>query len=263
MNPVFVALTAEGLTTARRAKAAIGGELHALAGVKADADVLTVSDTGAHLRALFDDGRPIVGVCAAGILIRILAPLIANKRAEPPVLALSEDGGAIVPLLGGHRGGNDLARALADALGGHAAITMAGDNRFGVALDAPPPGWTLASPQDAKAAMAALLAGARARLDGDAPWLAESRLPFAADGTVRLVATTQAVKGDADGTRLTSPLRGGRNRHQPVSGGGGILSRSTEGERGHAAVTPSRNLPSQGSANVDLPSRGRLSSARS
>ena len=197
MNPTFVALTAEGLATARRAKAAIGGELHALAGVASGMDVLTFSDTGAHLRALFEDGRPIVGICAAGILIRTLAPLIADKRAEPPVLALSEDGGGVVPLLGGHRGGNDLARALADALRGHAAITTAGDNRFGIALDAPPPGWTLANPENAKAVMAALLGGARATLDGDAPWLAESRIPFAADGTVRLVATTRAVKGDA------------------------------------------------------------------
>ena len=105
------------------------------------------TDTASHLRALFAAGRPIVGICAAGILIRILAPLLSDKRDEPPVLAVSEDGASIVPLLGGHRGANDLARALAAALGGHAAITTAGDSRFGVALDAPPPGWTLANPE--------------------------------------------------------------------------------------------------------------------
>ena len=62
-------------------------------------------------------GVPIVGVCASGILIRALAPLLGDKRDEPPVLAVAEDGSAVVPLLGGHRGANRLARRLAEALG--------------------------------------------------------------------------------------------------------------------------------------------------
>ncbi len=223
MSPVFVALTAEGFATAQRAHAVVGGEVHALvsergqpsplvgegavrlrrradegsSGTPPPAPDLAFTDTASHLRSLFESGRPIIGVCAAGILIRILAPLLADKREEPPVIALSEDGTSIVPLLGGHRGANELARALATALGGHAAITTAGDNRFGVALDAPPKGWTLANPHDAKPVMAALLAGASARLDGHATWLDENRLPFAPDGKIRLVATTRDISGDA------------------------------------------------------------------
>lgn len=204
MNPVFVVFTRDGLATARRAAAALAGEVHVSVSPvdkwtaerpdEAGADSV-FTDPAAHLRALFAEGRPIVGLCAAGIVIRILAPLLADKRAEPPVLALSEDGSSIVPLLGGHRGGNDLARRLAAALGGHAAITTAGDGRFGVALDAPPAGWTLANPDDAKPVMAALLGGAAARLEGEAPWLAASRIPFAADAPLQLVATTAAERG--------------------------------------------------------------------
>ena len=93
-----------------------------------------------------------------------------------------------------------------DALGGHAAITTAGDNRFGVALDAPPEGWTLANPDDAKPVMAALLAGATARIDGDARWLAESRIPLRADAEIRLVATTRAIAGD-ERTLIYHPRR--------------------------------------------------------
>lgn len=213
MRPVFVALTAAGFKLALRAREAVGGEVHvleaaALSRARKDhggsgesaagagresvgSETTTFSDTATHLRSLFEEGRPLVGFCAAGILVRILAPHLADKRDEPPVVAVSEDGASIVPLLGGHRGANDLARRLAGTLGGHAAITTAGDSRFGVALDAPPPGWTLINPQDAKPAMAALLAGATAQIEGDAPWLAESRIPFARDGTVRLVATTR------------------------------------------------------------------------
>ena len=158
----------------------------------------TFTDTAAHIRGLFAAGRPIVGICAAGILIRTLAPLLSDKRDEPPVVAMSEDGAEIVPLIGGHRGANDLARRLAEALGGHAAITTAGDRRFGIALDAPPEGWTLANPQDAKDVMAALLAGATARLEGECAWLRESRVPLAPGGTIRLLATVRAESGGAN-----------------------------------------------------------------
>ena len=124
------------------------------------------------MRTLFAARTPVIGVCAAGILIRAVAPLLADKRAEPPVVAVAEDGSVVVPLLGGHHGANRLARRIAEALGGHAAVTTAGDVALGVALDDPPAGWRLANPEDAKAAMAALLSGATAVLDGEqsTPW---------------------------------------------------------------------------------------------
>jgi cobalt-precorrin 5A hydrolase/precorrin-3B C17-methyltransferase len=197
MSPVFVALTPAGLAAARRAQAALGGDVHCAERLDARGREVGFADMAAHLRSLFAAGRPIVGVCASGILIRILAPLLSDKREEPPVLAMSEDGAEIVPLLGGHRGANELARKIAEALGGHGAITTAGDRRFGVALDAPPEGWTLANPEDAKGVMAALVAGASARLDGECPWLAGNALPFADEGDIRLVATTRATIGDA------------------------------------------------------------------
>jgi cobalt-precorrin 5A hydrolase/precorrin-3B C17-methyltransferase len=149
-----------------------------------------------HLRALFNAGTPIIGVCAAGILIRVLAPLLSGKRVDPPVIAMSEDGGSVVPLLGGHSGANELARRIAAHLNSHAAVTTTGDNRFGVTLDVPPPGWALANPENAKSVMAALLGGASARLEGTAEWLEESRIRFDAEGEVRLLATTRATAGD-------------------------------------------------------------------
>ncbi len=128
-----------------------------------------------HVRMLFAAGTPVVGVCASGILIRAVAPLLADKRQEPPVVSVSDDGAVVVPLLGGHRGANRLARRIAEALGGTAAVTTAGDVALGISLDEPPAGWVLATPENAKAAMAALLAGGGARVVGDeatkADWL--------------------------------------------------------------------------------------------
>ena len=197
-----VALTAEGGALARRIAAALGGaEVHGLRGRVGEADV-RFSGTIRHVRRLFEAGRPVVGVCATGILVRAVAPALADKRAEPPVVAVSDDGAFAIPLVGGHRGGVALARRVADALGGTAAITTAGDRRFGIALDEPPEGWTLANPEDAKPFVAALLRGARVRapagLASDARWLAESRLPFDDAGELAIQVDDAGAGGGAD-----------------------------------------------------------------
>src|SRR2546421_364541 len=104
----LIALTQSGAGLAQRLKGALpGARVHGLDPRVIGADVEFV-DTAAHLRQLFEAGETIVGICAAGILIRILGPLLTDKRNEPPVLAVAEDGRAVVPLLGGHRGANDL-----------------------------------------------------------------------------------------------------------------------------------------------------------
>lgn len=173
----IVLLGPGALDTARRVAGALpGAALHgAAARFPADAPLdRRFADAATHIRALFADGVPIVGLCAAGILIRALAPLLADKRAEPPVLAVAADGSAVVPLLGGHRGANALAARIATALDAPTAITTASDGALGVALDDPPPGWRVGDPARAKAVAAALLAGDPVALvaEGPAPdWL--------------------------------------------------------------------------------------------
>ena len=188
-----VALGPAGADAARRLTAALpGARLHGLAGRVAEADV-SFAATAEHLRSLFAARVPIVGVCAAGILIRAVAPALTEKSDEPPVVAVAADGGAAVPLLGGHNGANALARAAAAALGGTAAITTAGDVHLGVAIDDPPPGWRVRNPGAVKKIAAALLAGEPVTLAveaGDAGWLREGRARFTegAPLTVRLTA---------------------------------------------------------------------------
>ncbi|MEM6895865.1 MAG: precorrin-3B C(17)-methyltransferase, partial [Pseudomonadota bacterium] len=173
LTPVVLALSKAGEPVAHRVAAALALQVHGRAGRVSQADVF-FDNALDHARDLFAAGIPVIGVCASGILIRAVAPLLGEKTAEPPVLSVSDDGAIVVPLLGGHRGANRLAKKISEALGAVAAVTTAGDVVLGVALDAPPPGWRLANPQDAKSAMAALLSGAGARVEGDAaPWLAE------------------------------------------------------------------------------------------
>ena len=82
---------------ARRIKAALpGAAIHGPASLEGDADV-TYERLASHLPALFRRGTPMVGICAAGILIRLLAPHLADKSAEPPVIAVSRTARASYP----------------------------------------------------------------------------------------------------------------------------------------------------------------------
>ena len=185
-----------------------GARLHApeASGIAAD---LRFERAVPHLAALFAAGTPIIGLCAAGILIRAVAPLLHDKRQEPPVVAVAEDGSAAVPLLGGHRGANALARAVAAFTGGTAAVTTAGELRLGFALDDPPPGWRIADPERAKPVAAALLAGAPVALlieAGTADWLTEGGQSFAAEAPLAIRVTDRAVSSDERALVLHPPV---------------------------------------------------------
>jgi cobalt-precorrin 5A hydrolase/precorrin-3B C17-methyltransferase len=159
------------MATARRAAAVLGGEVHGLAGRTEGADV-SFDNAAGHIAALFVAGVPVVGCCSASILIRAAGAHLSDKSTEPPLLALAEDGSAVVPLLGGHRGANDLAKDLAALFGVVPAITTAGDLAAGFAADAPPEGWRLAEPSRAKSAMAKLVSARAVRKIGLEPGLA-------------------------------------------------------------------------------------------
>jgi len=176
-TPAIVILGQGSLATARRIQQLYPDALiHGLAERVEGAD-RPYQDFGATLRQLYQQDTPIIALCAAGIVIRTLAPLLLEKGAEPPVLAVAEDGSAVVPLLGGLGGVNVLAREIAAGLGVVAAITTSGELRFGTCLLNPPSGYALADLELGKRFVSDLLGGESVRIEGAAPWLAEARLP--------------------------------------------------------------------------------------
>jgi cobalt-precorrin 5A hydrolase/precorrin-3B C17-methyltransferase len=184
MKPAIVILSEASRALATRIAVAIAGEV-----------LLATPDGTAPrilLPQLFAEGRPIIGICAAGILIRLVAPRLGDKHAEPPVIAVAQDGSAVVPLLGGHHGANRLAREIAALLGVVPALTTASDTRFAHGLDEPPAGYVLADIAPVKRITQALLTGSAIRLDGDAPWLAAAFYPLAADGAVSIAVSPRA-----------------------------------------------------------------------
>ena len=175
--PAIVILGNGSLNTAQRIQQCYPEALiYGLAGRVEDVD-RGYSDFGTTLRELYQQGTPIIALCAAGIVIRTLAPLLLEKGAEPPVLAVAEDASAVVPLLGGLGGVNDMARNIAAGLGIAPAITTSGELRFGTCLLNPPAGYALGDLELGKRFVSDLLAGESVRIEGDAPWLASAQLP--------------------------------------------------------------------------------------
>lgn len=196
-HPVYVVLNRTGEALARRLAAATGGAVHGLRQRTAAPDV-SFTETLSHIRALFADGVPVIGICAAGILVRAVAPVLSDKNDEPPVIAVAEDGSAVVPVLGGHKGANGIARVIAATLGIDAAVTTAGDVALGFALDDPPSGWNVADVAAAKEVMAAMLNAEPVRIDLDehAPMPEWLKVPHADDAAAISIRITDGV---ADG----------------------------------------------------------------
>jgi cobalt-precorrin 5A hydrolase / precorrin-3B C17-methyltransferase len=197
----IVILGVSGAMLGQRLRAALpGARLHGPLSHPGGCDE-TYDRASTHIGRLFQSGHPIIGVCATGILVRAIAPLLAEKREEPPVIAVAEDGSVAVPLVGGHRGANALARAVADLSGGIAAITTAGDVCLGLALDEPPPGWRIADPAGVKPVAAALLRGDPVALVEEAvgaEWLRAGKIRWARESRHRVIVTDRIVVPETD-----------------------------------------------------------------
>ncbi len=194
-SPAIIVINQLSVPTARRLMVAVpGAQLYGLAGRTESVD-RSFENFGDTVRQLFNDGVPIIGLCAAGILIRTIAPLLTDTKTEPPVVAVAADGSAVVPLLGGMTGVNDLAEQIATALKVSAAITTTGKLHLNAVLPTPPAGYRLANPEHVKTFIADLIAGVSVSLAGDAAWLKATNIPFCANGELTIAVTPQAIAG--------------------------------------------------------------------
>ncbi|MEG6585518.1 cobalt-precorrin 5A hydrolase [Dendrosporobacter sp. 1207_IL3150] len=82
-----------------------------------------------HLVAkIFQSYDGLIFVMAAGIVVRVIAPHILDKRTDPAVIVADEAGINVISLLAGHIGGaNDLTRLIASNISASPVITTATD----------------------------------------------------------------------------------------------------------------------------------------
>lgn len=127
MTPLWWVCTAQGAALARRLAGALGGAVR-------PPSRLALQDEDGYaglvpaVAAAFALHPAHVFVCATGIAVRAIAPLLTRKDLDPAVVVLDQDGRFAVPLLSGHLGGaNALAVRIAGLTGGQAVITTATD----------------------------------------------------------------------------------------------------------------------------------------
>src|SRR3972149_10410762 len=70
----------------------------------------------------------IIAIMAAGITVRNIAPLVRDKWDDPAVVVVDSGMNFAIPILGGHHGGNELARKLS-SIGISPVITTATEGR--------------------------------------------------------------------------------------------------------------------------------------
>ncbi|MFJ6830986.1 precorrin-3B C(17)-methyltransferase [Streptomyces sp. NPDC091209] len=119
------------------------------------------------VRRAFAECDQVVCFLATGAVVRLVAPLLADKGSDPGVVCVDEAGRFAVSLVGGHAGGaNELAREVGELLGAEPVVTTATDAVGVPGLD------TLGLPVEGDVA-----AVSRAMLDGE-PVLLELELSW-------------------------------------------------------------------------------------
>lgn len=136
------------------------------------------------VRAAFAECEQLVCFLATGAVVRLVAPLLDDKRTDPGVVCVDEGGRFAVSLVGGHGGGaNGLAREVAEVLGAEPVVTTATDAVRLPGLD------TLGLPVEGNVAAVsrALLDGEAVALRAEVTWPLPP-LPVADDGpyTIRV-----------------------------------------------------------------------------
>jgi cobalt-precorrin 5A hydrolase / precorrin-3B C17-methyltransferase len=128
---------------------------------------------GDALPAAWAASDGVVAFMAAGVAVRLAAPLLTGKQADPGLVCVDDAGRFAVALAGGHAGGaNRLAARVAATLGAQAVVTTASDALGLPALDqlGADLGFRLEPGGDLAAVGAALLAGDEVTLASDQRW---------------------------------------------------------------------------------------------
>jgi cobalt-precorrin 5A hydrolase/precorrin-3B C17-methyltransferase len=118
------------------------------------------------LRRAWSECDGIVLFLAVGAAVRLVAPLLSDKRRDPGVVCVDDAGRFAVALTGGHRetgGANALASRVADALGAEPVVTTASDALNVPALDSfgADLGFQIEESSDIAAVGAAMVSGER------------------------------------------------------------------------------------------------------
>jgi len=150
MRIAIIAITASGARLGTRLKSGLANaELHVLAKHhgKAGKEAIPIrSELRDLVTGLWPQVSGFICIMASGIVVRLVAPLLAGKDTDPAVVVMDDAGKFAISLLSGHLGGgNELAERAAFITGARAVITTATDVHGLPSFDmlAKDNGWTI------------------------------------------------------------------------------------------------------------------------
>ncbi|MEM8707229.1 MAG: precorrin-3B C(17)-methyltransferase [Actinomycetota bacterium] len=159
-------------------------------------------ELGATVRNRWSDADGLILVCATGIAVRVIAPLLGDKDDGPFVVAIDDAGRFVVPLAGGHRGANDEARSIAALLGADPVITTSTDGHDTVALDTLP---GVHATGDIAGVTRAMLDGEPIEIDNPLAWPLPEAFVASTAGADRRVIVTDHQRPPAAGEVVLHP----------------------------------------------------------
>ena len=179
-----VAITRNGIRLALKLGAQLGEtEVYCYGkysgGLEAQAGEMSIFDGPVKdlLPELFRNYEGLILFFSLGAAVRLIAPLLQDKRTDPAVIVIDERGEHVISMLSGHLGGaNRLTLQIARLLGSHPVITTASDvqGTFAVDLLGREYGWRTDSFTRMKSVSAALVNGepvAFVQESGERSWL--------------------------------------------------------------------------------------------
>lgn len=88
------------------------------------------------LQTAFEEKRAVIFICAVGIAVRMIAPFVASKYTDSPVVVMDDMGKYAISLLSGHLGGaNELSGLVSKMTGALAVVTTSTDLHGKYAVD--------------------------------------------------------------------------------------------------------------------------------
>ncbi|MDH4263415.1 MAG: cobalamin biosynthesis protein [Spirochaetia bacterium] len=88
------------------------------------------------LELIFKSYEGIIGIISLGALIRLMSPLLGDKKTDPAVVVIDEKAEYVISVLSGHiGGGNELARVIAKNIGARPVITTSSDVQKTLSVD--------------------------------------------------------------------------------------------------------------------------------
>jgi cobalt-precorrin 5A hydrolase len=138
MKLAIIAVTARGATLAGKLAENLrfGADVYVKTGRNPNKVGIEYDSLSCLIDEFFHQYDGLIFIMAAGIVVRVIAPHIRDKRFDPAVVVMDENGEYAVSLLSGHIGGaNELTHMVAHALQAKPVITTATDVNHKPAAD--------------------------------------------------------------------------------------------------------------------------------